>query len=50
MVAQLEHQFHLGRLSVQGLWFFCQKMIISLSAPLTSHRRGALASQGVRHE
>jgi hypothetical protein len=24
MVAQLEHQFRLGRLSVQGLWFFCQ--------------------------
>lgn len=24
MVAQLEHQFRLGRLSVQGLWFYCQ--------------------------
>jgi hypothetical protein len=24
MIAQLEHQFRLGRLSVQGLWFFCQ--------------------------
>ncbi|RZS25171.1 hypothetical protein BHM03_00058336, partial [Ensete ventricosum] len=27
MVAQLEHQFLLGRLSVQGLWFFCQVLI-----------------------
>ncbi|RVW46558.1 Gamma-tubulin complex component 2 [Vitis vinifera] len=24
MVAQLEHQFRLGRLSIQGLWFYCQ--------------------------
>lgn len=24
MVAQVEHQFHLGRLSIQGLWFYCQ--------------------------
>lgn len=24
MVAQLEHQFRLGKLSSQGLWFFCQ--------------------------
>lgn len=24
MVAQLEHQFRIGRLSVQGLWFYCQ--------------------------
>ncbi|BBH07167.1 Spc97 / Spc98 family of spindle pole body component [Prunus dulcis] len=24
MVAQLEHQFRLGRLSLQGLWFYCQ--------------------------
>lgn len=28
MVAQLEHQFRLGRLSVQGLWFFCQVNVI----------------------
>ncbi|KAL6008296.1 hypothetical protein ACLOJK_033802 [Asimina triloba] len=27
MVAQLEHQFRLGRLSIQGLWFFCQPMM-----------------------
>lgn len=27
MVAQLEHQFRLGKLSVQGLWFFCQPMV-----------------------
>lgn len=32
MVAQLEHQFRLGRLSVQGLWFFCQRTISSLNA------------------
>ncbi|CAN6173861.1 unnamed protein product [Urochloa humidicola] len=32
MVAQLEHQFRLGRLSVQGLWFFCQRMTSSLNA------------------
>ncbi|XP_062184478.1 gamma-tubulin complex component 2-like [Phragmites australis] len=32
MVAQLEHQFRLGRLSVQGLWFFCQRMMSSLNA------------------
>lgn len=24
MAAQLEHQFRLGRLSIQGLWFYCQ--------------------------
>lgn len=30
MVAQLEHQFRLGRLSVQGLWFFCQVSFILL--------------------
>ncbi|PKA60604.1 Gamma-tubulin complex component 4 like [Apostasia shenzhenica] len=30
MVAQLEHQFRLGRLSVQGLWFFCQPMMGAL--------------------
>lgn len=27
MVAQLEHQFHKARLSLQGLWFFCQPML-----------------------
>ncbi|KAG0468400.1 hypothetical protein HPP92_017728 [Vanilla planifolia] len=32
MVAQLEHQFRLGRLSVQGLWFFCQPMMTALHA------------------
>ncbi|WOK94035.1 gamma-tubulin complex component 2 [Canna indica] len=32
MVAQLEHQFRLGRLSVQALWFFCQPMMGSLHA------------------
>eukprot|EP00262_Sarcandra_glabra_P005396 TRINITY_DN16927_c0_g1_i2.p1 TRINITY_DN16927_c0_g1~~TRINITY_DN16927_c0_g1_i2.p1 ORF type:complete len:676 (-),score=109.98 TRINITY_DN16927_c0_g1_i2:217-2073(-) len=32
MVAQLEHQFRLGRLSLQGLWFFCQPMMGSMHA------------------
>ncbi|GMN43786.1 hypothetical protein TIFTF001_012984 [Ficus carica] len=32
MVAQLEHQFRLGRLSLQGLWFYCQPMMGSLQA------------------
>ncbi|XP_057515488.1 gamma-tubulin complex component 2 isoform X2 [Amaranthus tricolor] len=32
MVAQLEHQFRLGRLSLQGLWFYCQPMMGSIKA------------------
>lgn len=32
MVAQLEHQFRLKRLSIQGLWFYCQPMIGSMQA------------------
>ncbi|KAJ8450525.1 hypothetical protein Cgig2_020162 [Carnegiea gigantea] len=32
MVAQLEHQFRLCRLSLQGLWFYCQPMIGSMNA------------------
>ncbi|KAE8009823.1 hypothetical protein FH972_006235 [Carpinus fangiana] len=32
MVAQLEHQFQLGRLSIQGLWFYCQPMMASMQA------------------
>ncbi|KAK9174978.1 hypothetical protein WN944_026982 [Citrus x changshan-huyou] len=32
MVAQLEHQFRLGRLSIQGLWFYCQPMLGSMQA------------------
>ncbi|KAF3454263.1 hypothetical protein FNV43_RR04710 [Rhamnella rubrinervis] len=35
MVAQLEHQFRLGRLSLQGLWFFCQPMMGSMRALYT---------------
>ncbi|XP_048322401.2 gamma-tubulin complex component 2 isoform X2 [Ziziphus jujuba] len=35
MVAQLEHQFRLGRLSLQGLWFFCQPMMGSMQALYT---------------
>lgn len=32
MVAQLEHQFRLGRLSIQGLWFYCQPMMGSMQS------------------
>ncbi|XP_024522183.1 gamma-tubulin complex component 2 [Selaginella moellendorffii] len=32
MVAQLEHQFRLARLSLQGLWFFCQPMMGAMQA------------------
>ncbi|CAN4078452.1 unnamed protein product [Withania somnifera] len=32
MVAQLEHQFRLGKLSIQGLWFYCQPMVGSMQA------------------
>ncbi|KAM5561962.1 gamma-tubulin complex component 2 [Rosa sericea] len=32
MVAQLEHQFRLGRLSLQGLWYYCQPMMGSMQA------------------
>ncbi|KAL6577978.1 Gamma-tubulin complex component 2 [Orobanche minor] len=31
-VAQLEHQFRLGKLSIQGLWFYCQPMMGSMQA------------------
>ncbi|CAN0859852.1 Gamma-tubulin complex component 2 [Linum grandiflorum] len=32
MVAQLEHQFRLGRLSIQGLWFYSQPLMASMQA------------------
>ncbi|OAE24597.1 hypothetical protein AXG93_1603s1080 [Marchantia polymorpha subsp. ruderalis] len=32
MIAQLEHQFRLTRLSLQGLWFFCQPMMGAMQA------------------
>ncbi|XP_051121281.1 gamma-tubulin complex component 2 isoform X2 [Andrographis paniculata] len=32
MVVQLEHQFRLGKLSVQGLWFYCQPIMGSMQA------------------
>ncbi|XP_073151359.1 gamma-tubulin complex component 2-like isoform X1 [Henckelia pumila] len=32
MVAQLEHQFRLGKLSIQGFWFYCQPMMGSMQA------------------
>ncbi|XP_077221231.1 gamma-tubulin complex component 2-like [Tasmannia lanceolata] len=41
MVAQLEHQFRLGRLSIQGLWFFCQPMMGSLLALSTVIERAS---------
>lgn len=31
MVAQLEHQFRLGRLSIQGLWFYCQVLLYKIT-------------------
>ncbi|KAL6527080.1 Gamma-tubulin complex component 2 [Orobanche gracilis] len=31
-VAQLEHQFRLRKLSIQGLWFYCQPMMGSMQA------------------
>ncbi|KAL5767132.1 hypothetical protein ACOSQ2_013915 [Xanthoceras sorbifolium] len=43
MVAQLEHQFRLGRLSIQGLWFYCQPMMASMQA-LSTVIRKALAN------
>ncbi|KAH7420640.1 hypothetical protein KP509_13G015300 [Ceratopteris richardii] len=32
LVAQLEHQFRLGRLALQGLWFYCQPMMGAMQA------------------
>ncbi|KAJ3679243.1 hypothetical protein LUZ60_017254 [Juncus effusus] len=32
MIAQLEHQFRIGKLSSQSLWFFCQRMMGSMKA------------------
>ncbi|XP_052186316.1 gamma-tubulin complex component 2 isoform X2 [Diospyros lotus] len=46
MVAQLEHQFRLGRLSIQGLWFYCQPMMGSMQA-LSVVIKKALASNFV---
>ncbi|GKA00615.1 Orf y, partial [Tanacetum coccineum] len=37
MVAQLEHQFRLGRLSIQGLWFYCQVENIATIIWATDH-------------
>lgn len=42
MVAQLEHQFRLGRLSIQGLWFFCQPLIGSMQALSTVIQKASL--------
>ncbi|PPD91995.1 hypothetical protein GOBAR_DD11060 [Gossypium barbadense] len=39
MVAQLEHQFRLRRLSIQGLWFYCQPMTGSMQALSTVIRK-----------
>ncbi|XP_044483375.1 gamma-tubulin complex component 2 [Mangifera indica] len=47
MVAQLEHQFRLGRLSVQGLWFYCQPIMGSMLALSTViHKASANNSVG----
>ncbi|KAJ7516840.1 hypothetical protein O6H91_21G000900 [Diphasiastrum complanatum] len=41
MVAQLEHQFRLARLSLQGLWFFCQPMMGAMQALSVVLRRAS---------
>ncbi|KAL5134134.1 Gamma-tubulin complex component 2 [Glycine soja] len=42
MVAQLEHQFRLGRLSLQGLWFYCQPMMRSMQGLSTVIQRASV--------
>eukprot|EP00249_Psilotum_nudum_P020681 c27807_g1_i1 orf=331-1980(+) len=44
MVAQLEHQFHLARLSLQGLWFFCQPMMGAMQSLSTVVQKAAAHS------
>ncbi|KAL3650089.1 Gamma-tubulin complex component 2 [Castilleja foliolosa] len=44
MVAQLEHQFRLGKLSVQGLWFYCQPMMGSMKALSTLIKKASAAN------
>lgn len=39
MTAQLEHQYRLGRLSLQGLWFFCQPMVAAMQVLSTAVQR-----------
>jgi hypothetical protein len=53
MVAQLEHQFRTGYLSVQALWFYCQEpqsslaLLAAIAAEAASKRlRGAGESRG----
>ncbi|XP_065876187.1 gamma-tubulin complex component 2 isoform X2 [Euphorbia lathyris] len=41
MVAQLEHQFRLGKLSIQGLLFYCQPMMGSMQALSTVVRKAS---------
>ncbi|KAK9082686.1 hypothetical protein Scep_029157 [Stephania cephalantha] len=41
MAAQLEHQFRLGRLSIQGFWFYCQPMMGSMHALSTVIEKAA---------
>ncbi|XP_047338918.1 gamma-tubulin complex component 2 [Impatiens glandulifera] len=41
MVAQLEHQFRLGRLSIQGLWFYCQPMGIMQALSIVIQKASA---------
>ncbi|PIA64082.1 hypothetical protein AQUCO_00201403v1 [Aquilegia coerulea] len=42
MVAQLEHQFRLGRLSMQGLWFYCQPLMGTMQALSTVIQKASL--------
>ncbi|KAJ7965253.1 Gamma-tubulin complex component [Quillaja saponaria] len=44
MVAQLEHQFWLGRLSLQGLWFYCQPMMGPMQALSTVIQKASINS------
>lgn len=44
MVAQLEHQFRLGRLSIQGLWFYCQPMMGSMQALSTVIKKASASN------
>ncbi|KAK8464606.1 hypothetical protein PHAVU_010G031700 [Phaseolus vulgaris] len=44
MVAQLEHQFRLGRLSLQGLWFYCQPMMRSMQALSTLIQKASVSN------
>lgn len=42
MTAQLEHQYRLGRLSLQGLWFFCQPTVAAMQVLSTAVQRAIM--------